>query len=227
MKAITTILILLNVLMFGAEVALTMQFISLNNDVADGMFYLYGATPACITMERVCEDVTPMTLISSMFLHGGLMHILFNMIMLMALGGTIEERLGKGKFLAVYVAGGLAGGLAQVMWDPSSIIPTVGASGAISGLMGLILILAPKAKMAVPVGFFFMRIQARFFLPGWLIIYNIIPMLGIAIPFIVSPGSTAYMAHIGGFVFGLIIGIILVKTGGKQETAPAYDQQPI
>ena len=87
MKAITTSLVLMNLLIFGLEVLLTQQFLSFNNAASQGMMYLWGVTPACITNAATCEGVTQLTLVTNIFLHGGLMHLVFNMIFLASIGG--------------------------------------------------------------------------------------------------------------------------------------------
>ena len=224
MKAITTSLVLMNLLIFGLEVLLTQQFLSFNNAASQGMMYLWGVTPACITNAATCEGVTQLTLVTNIFLHGGLMHLVFNMIFLASIGGAVEEAIGKTKFVALYFAAGIAGGLAQIAWEPSSLIPIVGASGAISGLMGVVLILAPKQKMPLPIPMlYWIRLRIMFVMPFWLVFYNIIPMLGFTIPFIITSANTAYMAHIGGFVLGVIVGIIIRQ--GFRKPRPQQQQQ--
>jgi len=129
-------------------------------------------------------------------------------------GDNIEAKFGKTKFLGIYLVWGIVAGLAHIVIDPNSSIPAVGASGAISGVLGAYLALFPKARIQtfLMLGFFWrmMHIQARWFLPFWLIFQNILPF--VISGFGVAGGGVAFMAHIGGFAIGIATGYLYKKT---------------
>ncbi|HLA22005.1 MAG TPA: rhomboid family intramembrane serine protease, partial [Nitrosopumilaceae archaeon] len=182
------------------------------------IFYQYGTVPAEITEGLIDKDygvIAP--LFSSMFLHAGIMHIGGNMLFLYIFGDNIEYKFGRGKYLLLYLFWGLVAGFAHIMSDPTSEIPAIGASGAISGVLGAYLILFPHAKIMTMMFFgFFMRmihISAKWYLPFWFIFQNVLPVL------IGSSGSgVAFLAHIGGFLIGLLTGYIYKKTHRSEFT---------
>jgi membrane associated rhomboid family serine protease len=147
-------------------------------------------------------------------MHGGLLHFAGNMWFLWIFGDNIEQKFGKAKFLGIYLMWGVTSGLIHIYGDPSSVVPAVGASGAISGVLGAYLVIFPKARVQtfLMMGFFWrmMHIQARWFLPFWLVFQNLLPFfIG---GFGVAGGGVAYLAHIGGFAVGLATGYIYKKT---------------
>ena len=222
---LTILLIIINVAVFFYEVAFTGQFWEFSNQQAAKLFFDWGAVPTCITgsssfislgggQQYPCPDMPYVSLISSMFLHGGLLHLGGNMWFLWIFGDNIELKFGRVKFLGVYLLWGIVAGLAHIYFDPASSIPAVGASGAISGVLGAYLALFPKARIMtfMMLGFFWrmMHIQARWFLPFWLVFQNILPFfIG---GFGIAGGGVAYMAHIGGFVIGFAFGYMYKKT---------------
>ena len=150
------------------------------------------------------------TVFTSMFMHGGLMHLGGNMLYLWIFGDNIEGALGHTRFLFFYLICGIAAALAQVFVDPTSNIPMIGASGAVSGVLGAYLIFYPRARVRTLVflGIFitFLRLPAVFLLGVWIIGQVISAMLS-------SPGSpgVAWFAHLGGFGCGLILGPLMKK----------------
>jgi len=173
------------------------------------LFYSYGVVPASLlgieTLPGDLEKIDPyLTLITSMFMHGGWMHLIGNMLYMWIFADNIEDDLGKVKFILFYIASGVAAALTQVYLNVNSTVPMVGASGAISGVLGAYMIRYPRNKVLVliPLGVFtqLLRIPALFVLGFWFILQ-----------FISSAGSTgegggvAYGAHIGGFVFGAAV----------------------
>jgi membrane associated rhomboid family serine protease len=144
------------------------------------------------------------TLISSMFLHGGWMHIVGNMLYLWIFGNNVEDAMGHVRFTVFYLLCGLAAALAQAVLTPASAVPMIGASGAISGVLGAYLLLYPHARVLtlIPLGFY-----ARFiYLPAWLMlgfwfVLQIINSLIVA----EERGGVAWGAHIGGFVAGVAL----------------------
>lgn len=157
------------------------------------------------------------TLLTSMFLHGGLMHLGGNMLFLWIFGDNLEDELGHVGFLVFYLVSGIGADLAQLMVDPLSRIPTVGASGAIAGVMGGYLLLFPKARVDVLIIFVvFFRV---FPIPAWamLALWFGLQLFNAAVSD-VSLGGVAYWAHAGGFVIGLLWVLPLwLRRGG-----PAY-----
>lgn len=219
MKALTTSLIGLNILIFVISLLVTEEYWSLNNSRSMDLFYLYGTTPACISGVADCPETGLLNLLSATFMHGSVMHIFGNMLFLFAMGSVLEERLGKLKFLSIYLVAGILGNVAQTMFEPSSSIPIVGASGSVSGLMGVFLFLYPKVKIPAFFVIMYRHIKAMYYFPFWLIMWNIIPAMGISIPIISEIGGVAYMAHIGGFVVGAIVGIIvLINTRNRNNS---------
>ncbi len=215
---VTYALITINVIIFFWEVASTGQFFEFTNQRAAMLFHQYGTVPAEITkglIDKNYEVVAP--LFTSMFLHAGIMHIGGNMLFLYIFGDNIEYKFGRGKYLALYLFWGIVADFAQIMSDPTSPIPALGASGAISGVLGAYLVLFPNAKIMTMMFFgFFIRmihISAKWYLPFWFLFQNVLPAL------VGSGGSgVAFLAHIGGFVVGLLSGYIYKKTHGSEFT---------
>ncbi len=143
------------------------------------------------------------TLITSMFLHGGWMHLIWNMLFLWIFADNIEATIGNFRFLVFYLLGGIMASLAHVFFNTGSSIPTVGASGAISAVLGAYLVLFPTSRIKIFIFFFFIKVPAFIFLGLWIIQQTIegISSLGLQN---VSGGGVAWWAHIGGFVFGFI-----------------------
>jgi membrane associated rhomboid family serine protease len=154
--------------------------------------------------------------VTSLFLHGGLWHLISNMLFLWVFGDNIEDRLGKLAFLVFYLLGGIIASLAQYFLNPGSLVPMIGASGAISAVMGAYIYLYPGASVEtlIPIFFipFIVNIPAIFFLLFWFITQVINASFG-------SPG-VGWLAHIGGFLFGLIFAMALIpkeKKPGARE----------
>ena len=151
----------------------------------------------------------------SMFLHGGLLHLAGNMLFLWVFGNNIEDKLGAFKYVAFYVVAGLAATAAHVLVQPSSTVPMVGASGAIAGVMGAYLVMFPNVRIRslIILGFFifFRDISAKWLLGFWFLMQ-----------FFTAPNSgVAWMAHVGGFVFGVLVGLLWRATTRPQRPEPA------
>lgn len=145
------------------------------------------------------------TIFSAMFLHAGLVHILGNMLFLWVFGPEIEDVMGAGRYLAFYMLGGLAATFAQIIIDPSSTIPNLGASGAIAAIMGAFIITYPRDRIrsVLFIGWFVKVtfIPAVFLIGFWFLI-QLFSEVGAMVE--VQQGGVAYMAHIGGFIFGMV-----------------------
>jgi membrane associated rhomboid family serine protease len=158
-------------------------------------------------------------LITSMFLHGGWMHLIGNMWFLWLFGNNIEDSMTRPRFVVFYALSGLTAALAQVAADPSSEVPMVGASGAISGVMGAYLVLFPRVRVftMIPLGFFLHSMA----LPAWvmLIYWSFLQLVG-GVTSVVSEqtGGVAFWAHIGGFVAG----VVLVKVFERRDRVAAH-----
>jgi membrane associated rhomboid family serine protease len=150
---------------------------------------------------------TYLTLFTSMFMHGGLLHLGGNLLFLWIFGNNVEDAMGPVKFVLFYVLGGLAALALQTLIDPSSQIPTVGASGAIAGVLGGYILLFPKAKVVtvIFIVFFFtiLELPALLVLGIWFLQQAVMGYFDLAQP-AGQGGGVAYFAHIGGFVFGLL-----------------------
>lgn len=215
---ITYALIAINILVFFWEISVTQQVWEFTNNNAGEMLLSYGTVPATITNGLTEHNYGVISSIfSSMFLHAGVLHIGGNMLFLWIFGDNVEYKFGRGKYLALYLFWGLVAAFVHIMSDPSSQIPALGASGAISGVLGAYLILFPNAKVLTFLFFGFFarltRISAKWYLPFWFIFQNVLPAL------VGSSGSgVAFFAHIGGFLIGLLSGFIYKKTHGSDFT---------
>ena len=176
----------------------------------------WGAIPGELTgggqvADPACGDPpqnTALTPFTSMFMHGGLLHLGGNMLFLWIFGNNIEDRLGRPRFLAFYLLGGLAALAAQILIDPSSTVPTIGASGAVAGVLGGYVLLFPRARVLtvffLVVIFFLREIPALVVLGFWFLQQVLFGYFDLAQPQGSEGGGVAYFAHIGGFVFGLL-----------------------
>lgn len=205
---IVYILIAINVVVFIHELSLGSQ---------QGVFFqLFAVIPrelsasfAGVSTNQPVPEIA--TLITSQFLHGGLMHIGGNMLFLWVFGNNIEEDLGHFKFLLFYLTCGVLAGLTHWFFAMQSGVPTLGASGAIAGVMGAYILKYPKAKILtlLPLGIFIttVRIPAVFFLGFWFVQQAISSVASLGMPDVMS--GVAYWAHAGGFVFGAVLGPML------------------
>ena len=166
----------------------------------------------------------PVTLLTSLFLHGGWMHLIGNMLFLWVFGDNVEDAMGHVRFLAFYLVCGVVAGLAHSVLHADSTAPLIGASGAVSGVLGAYLVLHPKARVLVLVSYFPVRLPAVVVLGGWIALQLFNASLGGA----AGAGGIAWWAHIGGVVAGALLvvpmrrrGVPLFDGGGQPgEAAP-------
>ncbi len=162
-----------------------------------------------------------LTVVSAMFLHGGWMHLIGNMLYLWIFGNNVEDAMGHGRFIVFYLLCGIAAVLAQALPDPGSTVPMIGASGAVSGVLGAYLLLYPHARVLVliPLGFMsrLLPLPAIFVLGFWFVLQLINSML--AAP---EAGGVAWGAHVGGFVAGMAL-IALFKQRSVRLFQPRRD----
>ncbi len=153
-------------------------------------------------------------LVVSLFMHGGLAHLGFNMLFLWIFGNNIEDRLGSLRYLGFYLAGGVVATVAHIALQPSSTIPLIGASGAIAAVMGAYLVWYPNAPVRLLVFFFLpATVRAKWFLALWFVLQ-----------FLTDAGSgVAWVAHVGGFVFGVVAGLLIGRPAPPlQPPVPSY-----
>lgn len=183
--------------------------LSLDGQAAQAAAYRFGVVPALLTGEARLPPgfgAPPplVTIFSSMFMHGGFMHLAGNLLYLWIFGNNIEDLLGHGRFVVFYAACGVAAALAQTAQDPSSAIPMIGASGAISGVLGAYLVAFPRAQVTLllPLGFilYTVRWPALWVLGIWFAMQVLSSLM--ANP--AEPG-VAFLAHIGGFLAGIVL----------------------
>jgi membrane associated rhomboid family serine protease len=191
-------IIALNILVFLYEVG--------SPSGMEKVVYSYGAIPGYIlTFEKVQPIHPVLTIFSAMFMHGGVFHIAGNMLYLWIFGNNIEDKLGHIRFIFFYIFCGIISAYANALSDPQSHIPMIGASGAISGVLGAYLLLFPRAMVhtLVFLGFFVtvIKIPALIVIGFWAIIQLI---NGLVSTGIAREGGVAWFAHIGGFITGLL-----------------------
>jgi membrane associated rhomboid family serine protease len=192
------VLIALNILAFFVEQSLGRNL--------NEFIFTYGLVPARYSIPQISAHFTTgqqvIAFLTFMFLHGGFFHLLGNMWFLYIFGDNVEDRLGHFRYLAFYLLCGLASGISHLFLNWTSQIPTIGASGAIAGVMGAYFILYPRAKVLtlVPIFFFlhFIKIPAFVFLGFWIFFQFL------SAAFSAQTGGIAWWAHIGGFIFGII-----------------------
>jgi membrane associated rhomboid family serine protease len=166
------------------------------------------------------------TMFVSMFLHGGLMHIGSNMLYLWIFGDNIEDRLGRFRYLLFYLACGIVATLAHAFFNPASVVPAIGASGAIAGVLGAYLILFPHARVMtlIPI-FFFITIRhlpAVLILGFWFILQFFSGVGSLGVRDAQDTGGVAYWAHIGGFVAGMLLIVLFGGLKRRPEPEPDY-----
>jgi rhomboid family protein len=207
---VTIALITINVLVFLYELSL--------GRAVDAFTLYFGLVPAAFSWVAV---------FTSMFLHGGFLHVAGNMLYLWIFGDNVEDRMGHGRFLVFYLLCGVAAALAQTITVPDSVVPMVGASGAIAGVMGAYFVLYPKSRIVtlVPLFFFFQVIEvpAILFLGIWFIM-QFVNGLGSIVTVAAgqSAGGVAFWAHVAGFVAG-ISGVVVFRRPERQRVEWWHD----
>jgi len=220
---VTTLLVILNVAVFFYELSLGTQL--------SQFFREFGLVPVDIRggLPGAAAGAARPAL-TSMFLHGGWIHLIGNMLFLWVFGDNVEDRFGHVRFLLFYLAGGFVAAAAHVLSDPNSIVPTIGASGAVAAVLGAYLFLFPGARVLtlVPLGFFLQTVElpARLFLGIWFVLQFLFGASSLASARSGSAGGVAWWAHVGGFVFGLAVAFMFYRDRrrGAHAGALAVDQ---
>ena len=186
--AVTLTIVVINVIVFVLELAYGDAFVS-----------RWSLVPADISASHHLE-----TIFTAMFMHASWSHIIGNMVFLLAFGPEIEDSMGRGRYAVYYLLGGVAAMLAQVAFDPHSTLPNLGASGAIAAVMGGFLVTYPRDTIrSLLVIFVFVRvayIPAALLVGGWFLLQ----LLSVGSIAATQSGGVAYVAHIGGFIFGAV-----------------------
>jgi membrane associated rhomboid family serine protease len=193
-------LLIANVLVFLFEA-------SLSTGALENFVVQYGVIP-----REIVNGIDWQTLVTSMFLHGGWLHLIGNMLFLWVFSNNIEAVMGTPLHLLFYLAGGLAASLAHIFSDPTSGIPSVGASGAIAAILGAYLVLFPQSRVRLLVFLGYSmgvtRASAVAFLGLWAVMQLFSGVASLGVPTAQAEG-VAWWAHIGGFAFGLVVGWLL------------------
>jgi membrane associated rhomboid family serine protease len=205
---VTRALIVLNVAAFVLELRQGAQL--------EPFIYRFGVVPSHWLVGGLADFLEwPqlfLSLVTSQFLHAGVLHLGFNMLYLWIFADNVEDRLGHPRFLLLYLGSGVAAALAQILVSPRSSIPLVGASGAIAGVLGAYLLLFPHSRIVtlIPLGFCWETIElpAVLFLVGWFLLQWVQGLSTIGQ--VADVGGVAFWAHIGGFVAGLV-GLVLLR----------------
>ncbi len=217
----------MNVLLIVTNVLAFLYELSLSPRAGNRLIFEFGLIPARFDMlieptrhAHAALGPTILPLLTCMFLHAGWLHLLGNMLFLWVFGGSVEDRMGHFAYLVFYLVCGLGAGVVHTAFNWGSTVPTIGASGAISGVMGAYIILFPRSRILTLVPllilFFFWRIPAVLMLGYWFVIQFVsgLNALGGA-----DQGGVAVWAHVGGFVLGALIVLIL---GLRRAPSPTY-----
>lgn len=198
---VTVSLVVLNVLAFFLELSQP------SSGALQSFIQAWGVVPREYALARDIPPTIPLpfwsTLITSMFLHGGWLHLGGNMLYLWIFGDNLEKTMGHARFLVFYLACGVAAGLAHIVFSGASNVPSIGASGAISGVLGGYLVLFPRNRVRVLTRAGIVAMPAIVVLGFWIVIQLISGIGSLAVR--TETGGVAYMAHIGGFVAGLVL----------------------
>ena len=220
----------INILVFiflqgmGADEVFTNTYSLVPKEIIDGMdligeqILIDPAGNAIAIRHFATEYNLNLNFLSSMFMHGDFAHLFGNLLFLWIFGDNLEDRLGHLRFIGFYVLCGVGAGISQIAMDTESIIPMLGASGAISGVLGAYVALFPKRQVKAIVLGRIVTIPAILMLGIW---FGMQVVFGLLTP--EGGGGVAYAAHIGGFVFGLVsIGIFTIGTNDNRDSAPFY-----
>jgi membrane associated rhomboid family serine protease len=203
-------------MMIACTVVYVFQHLLLSRENTVELIYALGVIPALLTNPALA-DLAPippsLTVLTSMFVHGGFWHLAGNMLYLWIFGNNIEDAMGHVRFVIFYILCGAAAVAAQVLPDPASEIPMVGASGAISGVLGAYMLLYPRARvlLGLPLGFLIVqlgRYPAIWVLAAWFFMQLV---MGSFAALSKTPGGVAFGAHIGGFVAGCVLVTVFKK----------------
>ena len=210
---VTVALIAINVIVFVHEVAL--------GPYLERFVFAYGLIPRRFVYwpGDPFDSARFLPLLTSMFWHGGWLHLIGNMLYLWVFGDNVEDRLGHLRYLIFYLLAGTAAGLTQVALNPDSMLPTVGASGAIAGVLGAYLVTYPRSRVLtfVPLFFlpWFLEVPAYVYLGFWFLMQLLMGLGSLGGP---DTGGVAVWAHVGGFVSGVVLIKLMEPRRGRPRT---------
>jgi len=231
-------LIAINVLVFLYELTLSTAQPLLTFSELDQFFFDWGAIPACLGDQFGFEpDVRPAELafycpegdqviatpVTSMFMHGGWLHLIGNLIFLWVFGDNVEDAMGHVRYAVFYVTAGLVATAAHVFMSQNDIVPAIGASGAISGVLGAYIVLFPRARISAIVPIFIVfwfpfQLPAALLIGFWFLLQLFNGIVGLAAADVVGAGGgVAWFAHIGGFLAGVVL--VRLFTSGRSRSA--------
>jgi membrane associated rhomboid family serine protease len=214
--AVNTLLILLNVVVFLFEV-------SLGARALDRLIFTYGLVPGRFWATKGVAEWLP--IFTSMFLHGGWLHLIFNMLALYIFGDNVEDRLGHGRYLVFYLLGGTLAALAHLVAYRTSDVPTIGASGAIAAVLGAYLVLYPRARVLtlIPIFIIFpiIEVPAVIFLGFWFLSQLVTGVSALSTNTF-QGGGVAWWAHVGGFVSGALLVWVFAPRGQRRSYLDEY-----
>jgi membrane associated rhomboid family serine protease len=217
---VTLLLIAVNIIVFVHQITLPAS-------ASDAFIGTYALTPYKVQLAlaghryTLTQAIVP--IFTSMFLHGGFLHILGNMWFLWIFGANVEDRMGAGTYLLFYLICGLGSNISQLAFSWGSHVPSLGASGAISGVLGAYIVFFPGSKILTLVPLFIIwfmaRIPAVIFIGLWFIVQFLSGLVSVGAPGAANTGGVAWWAHVGGFV----LGVLLARgAGGKRRAAASY-----
>lgn len=214
---VNTTLIIANIAVFLYEIYL--------GDGLRSFIMENGVIPAVVTsFEPISIEERLVPFFTSMFIHGDLFHIIGNMLFLYIFGDNVEDRMGHVKYLSFYILTGLGAAILQIMMNVNSVIPMVGASGAISGVLGAYLLYFPHARVLalVPVFVFIqlIHIPSTIFIGLWFVMQFMSGVMTVGGP---DTGGVAFWAHVGGFIAGLVIAGRFAKKNYRQKIFNGYN----
>ena len=220
LPVVTLVLIALNVAVFAFELTLPKYGMSLG-----GFYAKAGATPFELAhrLDVPPGDIVPWwaTLFTSMFIHGGWLHLIFNMLYLWIFGNNVEDALGHARFLGFFLACGLVATASQVLADPGATAPLIGASGAVAGVLGAYLVLFPRARVlsVFVLGIIFPVVSV----PAWILLglwFAIQAVQGV-LSYRHANVGVAFFAHVGGFLAGMGLAVVLARRPWRRSSRRA------
>jgi membrane associated rhomboid family serine protease len=232
--------ILINVALFLYEVALSQQVIAGNLTELDRFIRHWGNIPACtfdamgwdvaLTAEgaaRCADQPAPLlTPLTAIFLHGGWFHMAGNMLFLWIFGDNVEDNVGHGRYAAFYLLCGVIASFAQMAIDVDELTPSIGASGAVAGVMGAYLVLFPRATVIALLVFIPFPVPAVVLIGFWFVAQLLGGFSSLGVDAVGAEGGVAYFAHIGGFVAGVAL-ITIFAAGRPRRRAPPSWRNPL
>ena len=205
---VTRVLLVTNVIVFALQL--------LSGSFAEKLVFIFGFVPARLfdpARSGYSVVEVAITFVSSLFLHGGFVHLIGNMLYLWVFSNTVEFRFGAGRFFGLYIACGAFGSLMHALLFPGSLIPSIGASGSIAGILGAFLVLAPRSKIVtlfpLIVSWAIAEVPALLFLPAWFLMQFLNGFFSLSsAKGVQEVAGVAWWAHIGGFILGAICALV-------------------